>query len=172
MDEHFRDSLLWHQILFTTHAGVKNVGKIKVQGKTFQWSVYKHPGNTDCRQRSEILRMTLILAEDAASPPGLLARHVYRALWWRIMRRIFKQHVPLILVRTNSGDVSMLWSSLNHDIVGDGMPVTWHSMENGEFSNTSTDFRFRVKSGGIICWWVSENEMLRNTSYTFVVNPS
>lgn len=102
------------------------------------------------------LRTTVIRADDAASPPGLLARQVYRALWWRAACRILRQQVPLIFVIMYSGELSMLWSSRYQDMVGEGIPVTWHSMDNGELSKTSTDFRFFVKSGGKICWCVSE----------------
>lgn len=107
-------------------------------------------------EMSVSLRTTVILAEEAASPPGLFARQVYLALWWRAACRILRQQVPLILVIMNSGELSMLWSSRYQEIVGDGIPVTWHSMERGELSKTSTDLRFLVKSGGKICWCVSE----------------
>lgn len=95
--------------------------------------------------------MTFSLALDAASPPGLSARHVYLAPWLGATERIFRQFVPFIFVITKSGELSMFCSSLYQDIVGDGMPVTWHSNINGAPSITSTDLRFLVKSGGTIC---------------------
>lgn len=70
------------------------------------------------------LRMTVRRADDDASPPGLLAWHVYRALWRRRTLRILRQQVPLILVMTYSDELSMFISSLYHEIVGDGIPVT------------------------------------------------
>lgn len=101
--------------------------------------------------RHKFLHMTVRRAAEAISPPVLTARHEYRPLWLRETLRIFKQQLPLILVMTKSGELSIFWSSLNQDIAGDGMPLTWHSKMKGEPSRTSTDFKFLMKSGGIIC---------------------
>lgn len=106
-------------------------------------------------RRNRGLRITEILAEDAASPPGLIARQVYLAEWVDRACRTLRQHDPLILVMTYSGELSTLSSSLNQDTVGDGMPTTWHSRTSGAPSATSTDLMFLVNSGGTICWCVS-----------------
>lgn len=117
--------------------------------------VAAHMGVGGTMPRINCSLITFNLAVETTSPPLLVALHEYFPECSGSVLRILMQQVPLICVITKSGDESMLTSSLNHEMAGDGMPVTWHSNICWVPAGTSDDLNWRTNSGGTIFWCVS-----------------